>query len=161
MVLQNAAMYTRDNALVDSVDDTQSEAVGKIHQVSHQLQRAIDVFSKHAEEVAGPVVASKKLDIITHDEKFRPDVRTTNADALRTCTKHVEVDCRLRRERSLRYLLARLVTTAAVPSLLPFCGNAWVPALLLTQTLLSASVRDCLNPPRELVNDTPPLWWLR
>ena len=61
------------------------------HQVSQQLQRASDPFTKHAEEVAGQVVSSKKLEIITNDERVRIDVRNNkvHADALRTCTRNL------------------------------------------------------------------------
>ena len=74
------------------VDDMQLQAVGKTHQVSQQLQRAIDLFTKHAEEVAGPVESSEKLEIITNDERVRTYVRNNkvHADALRTCTRNVE-----------------------------------------------------------------------
>ena len=47
------------------VDATQFRASGESHQVSQQRQRAIDLFTKHAEEVLGPVVSSNKLGIIT------------------------------------------------------------------------------------------------
>ena len=60
------------------VDDTQFLAVGKSHHISQQLHRAIDPFTKHAEEVAGPVVSSKKLDIFTNGERVRTDVRNNS-----------------------------------------------------------------------------------
>ena len=55
------------------VDDTQFQAVGKSHQVSQQLQRAIDLLIQYAEEVAGLVVSSKQLGIITNGERVHAD----------------------------------------------------------------------------------------
>ena len=68
------------------VDDTQFQAVGHSQQVSKDLQRAIRLFTEHAEEVAGLVVSSKKLDVITNNERVRTDVRNNKvqAEALRT-----------------------------------------------------------------------------
>ena len=73
------------------VCDTQFLAVGKSHQVSQQLQRALDLFTKHAEEVAGLPVSSKKLEFITNDETGRSDGcnNKVHADALRSCTRNL------------------------------------------------------------------------
>ena len=75
------------------VDDTQFPAVGKSHQVSQQLQRAGRLFPKHADEVAFLVV-SKKLEVITNDERVRTYVcnNEVHADALRTCTRNLGGD---------------------------------------------------------------------
>ena len=75
------------------VDDTQFQAVGKSQQVSQQLQR-VRLFTQHAEEVAGLVVSSKKLEIIANDERIRTDVRNNkvHADAVCTCTRNPGVD---------------------------------------------------------------------
>ena len=132
-------------AAVVVVDNTQFQAVGKCHQVSQQLQRAIDLFTMHAEEVAGLVVSSKKLDIITNDETLRTDVRTSklHADVLHTCTKNLTWPAAgsaraprimamrakrlrvkmtfLRRLRQAGARVARLVKTAAVSTLI--CGS--------------------------------------
>ena len=145
-------------ALVDSVDhnlkklpslsaafvcDTRFQAVGKSHQVSQQLQRAIDLFTKHAEEVLGPVVCSKKLEIITNDERVRTDVRNNTVHGRSPHTLE-ELGLRLRRGahgrqgrgdaskvvlgqddlprlRQAGARVARLVNAAAAPSLV--CGS--------------------------------------
>ena len=72
------------------LDDTQFKAVGKSQQVSQQLQRAIRFFTEPADEVAGLVVSSKKLEVITNDERIRTDVRNNrvHAEALRTCARN-------------------------------------------------------------------------
>ena len=147
------------------VDDKQFQAVGESHQVSQQLQRAIHLFTEHAEEVAGLVVSSKKLEIITNEEMIRTDVRNNkvHADALRTCTRNLGVDYACGGKRTgakvmamrakwfrvkmtfLKKLLrqagarvARLVKTAALPSLI--CGSdvTGVPPAQLNEARLIA-----------------------
>ena len=82
LVLVDSVDHTRKklpSLFAAVVDDTQSQAVGKSHQVSQQLQRAIRLFTEHAEEVEGLVVSSKELETITNDERTR-----TDAGALRS-----------------------------------------------------------------------------
>ena len=106
--------------------------------------RPLGDLSRHTD--AGFVVSSKNLEINTDDERVRTDVRNNkvHADALRTCTRHLWVDCAgggkrtgakvmtvrakrfrvkmitLKRLRQAAARVARLVKTAAVPSLI--CG---------------------------------------
>ena len=68
---QQQHLVRRGPALWKLAFCAQFQAVEKSQQVSLQLQRAIRLFTEHAEQVAGLVVSSKKLMIITNDERIR------------------------------------------------------------------------------------------
>ena len=92
------------------VDDTQFQAVGKCHQVSQQLQRTIHLFTEHAEEVPGLEVGNA-----CGAERTVAKVMAMGVKRFRVKMTFLE----LLRQAGAK--VARLVKTAAVPSLI--CGS--------------------------------------
>ena len=87
-------------ALVDSVDHTLKTLPSffpavVVDDTQFQASHQVSLFMEHGREVARLEVSSKKLEIVTNDERIHTDVRNNkeHAVALRTCTRNLGADC--------------------------------------------------------------------